>query len=725
MATLVFGAVGTLVGGPLGGALGALIGQQVDRAVIGTPSREGARLKELAVTTSSYGTPVGRHFGRMRTAGSIIWASDLKESSETSGGKGQPSTTTFSYSASFAVALSSRPIAQIGRIWADGNLLRGEAGDLKTGGTMRFYDGHGDHPVDPLIAADRGAHCPAFRNIAYVVFEDLQLGDFGSRIPALTFEVIADDTVALADIVDGLPGTQPHSRPLPDLLGFAHDGGSLAGTLDALNQVYPMHLDGGQEPGLTVKLLGQEADEPPILPLAAALQEEDTFAPQTGQQVRRAASPDQIATALRYYDTDRDYQAGLQRADGRARPGRERTMEFPGVLAAQTARNLVNASVERDASGREKLAWRTCTLDTGIGPGSIVRVPDRGGTWIVEEWEWRQGGIELSLFRHAAGPMRTPRADPGIIPPVADIVAPPTILHAFEAPAASLTDASSGEIRIASSAAGEGWSGAALYAQSGDSLVPIGPSGTQRSIIGSLASPLPSSPALVIERHGEVLVDLVASDFALAGASAEGLANGANRALIGSEVVQFASASRVAGNRWRLRGLLRGRGGTEPAALRGASTGTPFVLLDARPTIVPKSSVPETSVFAALGRGDAGPAYATLANPGLSSRPLAPVHGRWRETEDGALELSWLRRERGAWIWTDGGDLPLRETSERYRVGVGDVLAPQVSWTVQQPRLDIAASTLADLRSAYSGQSVWVRQLGDHGQSDPLLLFTL
>src|SRR5690606_26956786 len=173
MATLVFSAIGTAIGGPLGGAIGSLIGHQIDRAIIGGgPRREGPRLRELAVTTSSYGTPVPRHFGTMRAAGTIVWATELVESSEQSGGgKGRPATTAYSYSASFAVALASRPIRRLGRIWADGNLLRGAAGDLKTGGALRVYSGHGDQPVDPLIASDRGAACPAFRGLAYCVFE--------------------------------------------------------------------------------------------------------------------------------------------------------------------------------------------------------------------------------------------------------------------------------------------------------------------------------------------------------------------------------------------------------------------------------------------------------------------------------------------------------------------------------------------------------------------------
>jgi hypothetical protein len=122
MATIIFTAIGTALGGPLGGVLGAIAGQQVDAAIFGGRTVQGPRLKDLSITTSSYGSPVPRHFGAMRVGGSIIWATDLQEHSQSSGGgKGQPSVTSYTYTSSFAVAVSSRPIAGIGRIWADGN----------------------------------------------------------------------------------------------------------------------------------------------------------------------------------------------------------------------------------------------------------------------------------------------------------------------------------------------------------------------------------------------------------------------------------------------------------------------------------------------------------------------------------------------------------------------------------------------------------------------------
>ena len=95
MATLILTAVGSAIGGPIGGALGAVFGQRVDQAIFGGGGREGPRLKELAVTTSSYGQPIARNFGRMRVAGTVVWSTELIETtSKEGGGKGRPSTTT-------------------------------------------------------------------------------------------------------------------------------------------------------------------------------------------------------------------------------------------------------------------------------------------------------------------------------------------------------------------------------------------------------------------------------------------------------------------------------------------------------------------------------------------------------------------------------------------------------------------------------------------------------
>jgi hypothetical protein len=86
MATLVLTTIGTIVGGPIGGAIGALIGQQADSRLFAPKGRQGPRLGDLSVQTSAYGTAIPRLFGTLRVAGTVIWATDLREDRQKSGG---------------------------------------------------------------------------------------------------------------------------------------------------------------------------------------------------------------------------------------------------------------------------------------------------------------------------------------------------------------------------------------------------------------------------------------------------------------------------------------------------------------------------------------------------------------------------------------------------------------------------------------------------------------
>jgi hypothetical protein len=723
MATLVFTTLGSALGGPIGGALGSVIGSQLDRAILGGGKRrEGPRLKELAVTTASYGTPIPRHFGTMRAAGSIIWATDLVESRETSGGKGRPSTTSYSYAGSFAVALASRPVRGVGRIWADGNLLRGSAGDLKVGGALRIHLGHGDQAPDPLIASAHGGACPAFRGLAYCVFEGLQLADFGNRLPTLSFEIFADDgEVALAELLAPLGPAVATDAALPGLAGFSDEGGPLAATLAAVGAVYPLACDAG---GAQLTIRGVEAApaEVPMLPQASVDLEDQAFGGVTGQAGRRRPDARAIPDALRYYDPARDYQVGLQRADGRARPGRSSVLDFPGALAADAARTLANGAAERAGWERDTLAWRLAELDPALTAGTVVRAPGHGGHWLVEEWEWGAKGVELALRRLPRGPARQTPADAGRALPAADLVATPTALLAFETPWDGLGDGDARQALAAVSSASAGWTGAALYAEQLGELAPLGGSGSRRSVLGRTVTVLPPSLAMRLDRAASVDVELVSADFLLANATPELLANGANRALIGDEVIQFAEASALGGARWRLRGLLRGRGGTEASAQASRPAETPFALLDDRLLVLDPAKLGAATSVAAIGLADSEAVVAQILNPGLGVRPLVPVHGRSRVTESGGLLLSWTRRARGAWTWPDAIDTPLNEQAEDYLVGVGDIEAPALMWRTAQPQLELSAAQLASLAGVHSGEPLWVRQIGGFAHSHPLLL---
>jgi hypothetical protein len=76
-------------------------------------------------------------------------------------------------------------ISFVRRIWADGKEL-----DLTTL-TLRVHRGGETQEPDPLIVAKEGAgYAPAYRGLAYVVFERLPLEAYGNRVPQFTFEVV-------------------------------------------------------------------------------------------------------------------------------------------------------------------------------------------------------------------------------------------------------------------------------------------------------------------------------------------------------------------------------------------------------------------------------------------------------------------------------------------------------------------------------------------------------
>lgn len=213
MATLALAAVGAAVGGALlptgltllgatiGGAalgsqLGALAGSVVDQALFGASGQSrnvtGPRLRELHVTASTEGAPIPRLYGRARLGGQLIWADEIEEeavTTEVGGGKGGAlgagaEQTEYRYYASFAIGLAEGEIGGIGRVWADGREF-----DL-SGVLYRLHNGSETQSADSSVVAREGAdNAPAFRGLAYIVFERLPLAEFGNRLPQLSFEV--------------------------------------------------------------------------------------------------------------------------------------------------------------------------------------------------------------------------------------------------------------------------------------------------------------------------------------------------------------------------------------------------------------------------------------------------------------------------------------------------------------------------------------------------------
>jgi len=465
--------------------------------------------------------------------------------------------------------------------------------------------------------------------------------------------------------------------------------------------------------------------DPILLPEAAISVADGDFGSASGFVRKRSPARESPPEILRFYDKERDYLPGLQRATGRSGPGQPLTIELPASVTAANARILVERTARRADWSRDRLAWRTSELDPAVAPGSIVTVTEHAGRWRVQEWEWRESGIELSLERvvpSGADAAPAGSVDSGRVSPPVDLPAPVTSLSAYELPWDEIGNGDTPAIFAAVSSAGSNWSGAALYVDHGDGgLDPLGPSGRTRSIVGQTVDTLAPGSPMLFDRSSSVTVELLADDMSLTDATVRQLAFGSNRALIGKEIIQFSHAVPLGNRQWRLEDFLRARGGTE-YAIGGHAVGEEFVLLDARPILLDPALVGnalETQIVA-LGRGDVQLATSAIALQGISLRPLFPVHPRIAALADGSLQMAWTRRARGAWSWLDSVETPLHEQAEAYQVTYGPIDTPLAVWLLETPLLTLSPQVQTDLTTILPGGDLQVRQQGSYSLTEPL-----
>ncbi len=713
MATLVLSAVGTALGGPLGGALGSLVGQAVDQQLFGEGPRKGPRLGDLTVQTASYGTMIPRIYGTMRVAGSVVWATDLVETeTAVSGGKGGSDALRYAYTASFAVAVSSRKALRIGRIWADGKLMRGAAGDLKVPGAMRFHDGGEGQVADPLIASVEGASgATAFRGIALAVFEDLAVAEYGNRIPMLTFEVVADEgDVAVGALLNDASGGAIDCAASATVGGYAAHGASIGDAIGVVVEMAAVRLrDAGGV--LTDRgAVGRSVTGSQIGCAAGSSAEAHRI-----ERSRRPLGEMPTRLGLSYYDPARDYQAGLAEA-GEAGGRTGRAVDFAASVSADRARGLAETRLARLWAEREEVRVTLRPAFVELAPGDALRLAELPGIWRVAEVEIKALVVSARLVCEAGGAVAfvgdAGRASAGI-----DEVALPTALVLMDLPdlgggaetmSLLVAAASAGTwkpISVSVTANGAAWATVAVE---------------RAAVIGRATSVLGAGSAVLHDELNDVVVTLVDGAAHLLSCDDAALAMGMNLAMIGDELVQFGRAEPASGGQFRLSRLLRGRRGSE-WAMAGHAVGEAFVLIDAERLariVLPGEMVGAAVTVVPNGLGDVTSAGVSGIAGGESLRPPAPVG--LRASHDAAgLSIGWTRRSRVGWGWIDGIDAPLGEASETYRVRLFQGAVAR-EWTCSVPSLVV---TNAELATFASGDAMLaVRQVGDRAASREIYL---
>jgi len=750
MASVVLTVVGTAIGGPVGGLIGGLVGQRVDQAIFGsTNSRtiEGGRIKDLTVQTSAYGEPVLRVYGTMRLPGNVIWSSGLKETrsenTESGGGKGSQqnvTTVTYSYSASFAVALSGRKISDVGRVWADGKLLRDAAGNIAVGGEMRIYHGAGLQKADPMIEATEGlANVNGFTDLAYVVFENLALAEYANRIPNLTFEVIADEggeillSSIVADICQLSHVQSYEASDLNQMVGGYMIPGPMKSraALEELAQIY--HFDViEQEDNLLFRRLGRLPD--------AAIVPSDL-----AQSSQGAGSSDKIILTrqqdlelpreigLSYIDPDRDYQTGHQRAR-RLNVASDivRQSALPLVISSGQAKSVSEVQLDLAWYGRETVNFSLPYKYADLVPGDIVTltIGQDEQDFLLQETEIGPQGVNCQAVKFSKERLdRNSIADSGPVPgQQVEALAASQFFH-LDMPTITGENVTS-PVFLWSAGAGTGkWAGAGLFiSRDNDQTYSQLDFTASDAISGAVENILSDGPTAYWDYGNDLLVSLDNPAHGLFGATSDAVLNGANIAWVGGEIIQFQQAVPELDGRYRLTGLLRGRRGTERKT-SGHGPSEVFVLL-----------TPAAIGAAAMNFSDIGLSHyfkvvtsGALVEDAVAEnhvfgaailKPFSPVHAKgWRDGA-GTLALTWIRRSRVGGDWMDNADVPLGELYEKYDIEILDGGTVVRTLTSTLPEVVYTDSLqIEDFGTPQENLAVSITQISDSvGRGWPLMV---
>lgn len=207
MAQLAVAITGAAIGSitPIGPAAGWVIGSAIGGALFGPKTKDSGvpKLEDLTVESATYGTPIPRIYGRGRARGIVLWQSERRATkhTESAGGKGGGGAKITSYTYSMDIlVMFAESVDAVRKIWLNGKLYYSQhpdasIEDLTTTDApwddLRIHLGGESQLPDPLYETAVGeGQAPAYRGVTTVMFENLQLEDFGNTPPNITAELL-------------------------------------------------------------------------------------------------------------------------------------------------------------------------------------------------------------------------------------------------------------------------------------------------------------------------------------------------------------------------------------------------------------------------------------------------------------------------------------------------------------------------------------------------------
>lgn len=733
MAAVAFQAIGSYIGGPIGGMIGSVIGGYVDQALFGPGDQEGPRISDLSITTSTYGAGMPLIFGpENRVAGNVIWSTDLIEHKEEQGGKGGPSYTEYSYSVSCAVALSGRSSKNLKRVWANNKLiydadavlnyspnhelpavdpsygqvvtryyvdetvspgLTVERGTHSVMDEIRFYPGNAIQEPDSFMESHEGVgNVPGYRHITYVVFKDLQLADFGNRIPNFEFELEADSEINVSAVVSEIMAKARIENS--SVIGLTDNvrGYAIGRQAPVYSAILPLETAFNfrtTEQRGQIRFIKRSRGMKGTVPLshmgARVAGSGKPTSPITYRSISEVVMPDQVSIIHR--DPSIDYQANTQTAFREAGNAINKVIqEIPVTLEADQARRIADRLLWGARSNKKASGFNLTDRWIRLNPGDMIGVPVFDEVLPFEITRATRGNNGLTDYdlayedpeiynSQAIGTVATITAQSVSLPGVTTFIPMDCPLLKDENNEAGFYWAATGQ--------SDGWRGATIKRSSDDGITYADMSNIAlRTPIGDVSGTLGSGPSEVFDTSTVLTVTLTSSKSSLESISDTLVFNGNNAAWVGpatggtGEIIQFRTATLVATNTYELTGLLRGRLGTEHAITTHGS-GEVFVLLQAGSLGSSEYGINDWDKLryfkaVSLLSDETITEASAFTNTGVRAKPLSPTHPKGARDVSNNLTVTWLRRSRFRAPGLGGGVLPLGEVTEAYEIDIYD-----------------------------------------------------
>lgn len=398
------------------------------------------------------------------------------------------------------------------------------------------------------------------------------------------------------------------------------------------------------------------------------------------KEMRRQEVDLPISVAVKYSSQALDYQPATQqtrRVWEAVETGDAMTVEVPIVMTHQDAKTLSSRLLYLSWIERTSYQFSLPPSALLYDPGDVLDIPVDATTAarvLLTKVEIGQDGVIQCEARATDAIAYLPPSEAPIVPiiPAQSVPKVQTMtLEVLDAPLLDDADDTFGGY-LAAYGADADWLGGEVWVSKDGSTYSYAAAIPTPAHTGATTTALPSHTGAVVDTTNTVRV-VFPYAVTLESITTLELLAGGNRAMLGSELLGFATATQIAPTTWDLSNLLRSQQGTEWA--NDHASGARFVLLeDAVSFEAPLSGLNQTWYYKAMPYGKSldDVTAQTKALAGIRIKPLSPVHIVGSRDGSDNLTLTWNYRARVDADWVDGYETPVDETTEAYEVDIMD-----------------------------------------------------